>query len=310
MTKSNTAQSEESPASSPSLPIRTVSALTGVSSFTLRAWERRYGLVVPQRTENGQRVYTARDVDRIKKVLALLDSGVALPQVNGLLDAIAEQEVPTPTRDFWTRLRDRMADRISDFDESGLDEAYQEALALHPIETVTGNLLLPLLNAVGARWLSTEIGIAEEHFFAIYLRNKLGARFHHRRIPHNGPLLLCACLPGERHDLGQLLFALAAHDRGYRTVLLGADVPLTAVEAAAGKTSADAVVLSATIEPPASFWTDDLKSLVDAVSMPVLVGGATSLTHRRQIAECGAHDLGCDLRLSFQRLGEVFERAG
>lgn len=286
-------------------PIRTVSALTGVSAFALRAWERRHGLITPQRTANGQRLYSQADVDRIWRILALLDSGMSIGQVAAVIDDTPEPGAAPPAEDFWSRYRARMDEAITAFDEHSLDNAYQAALALHPLEQVTERLLLPLLRSVGQRWLSSERGIAEEHFFSVYLRNKLGARFHHRRLIESGPLLLCACLPGERHEIGLLLFALAAHERGFRCVLLGADVPSNAVEAAALRVKADAVALSAYIEPPETFWTENLPRLVKAVAVPVFVGGPLSLTHRGHILEAGAHDLGSHLNLSFQRIKET-----
>mgnify|MGYP000620965887 FL=1 len=54
-------------------PIRTISNLTGVNAVTLRAWERRYGLIRPKRTPKGHRLYTESDLERIKRVLELLD---------------------------------------------------------------------------------------------------------------------------------------------------------------------------------------------------------------------------------------------
>ncbi len=289
-------------------PIRTAAALTGVSAFALRAWERRHGLITPQRTANGQRLYSQADVDRIRHILALLDSGMAIGQVAEVIDDTPEVDAAPPVEDFWSRQGARMAEAIAAFDEQSLESAYQEALALHPMEQVTERLLLPLLRHVGQRWLSSECGIAEEHFFSVYLRNKLGARFHHRRIMESGPLLLCACLPGERHEIGQLLFALAAHERGFRCVLLGADVPTSVVEAAASRIKADVVTLSASVEPPETFWTESLPRLVKAVTVPVFVGGPLCLTHRGRILHAGAHDLGSHLNLSFQRIKEAMPR--
>lgn len=299
---------DTSPSAQRTFPIRTVAALTGVSTFTLRAWERRYGLINPRRTDSGQRVYTQSDVDRIGRILALLDSGLAIGQVAGVLDTQAESDGSGESSAFWSGLRIRMTVRIADFDEQGLDDAYQTALSLYPIERVTENLLLPLLRAVGTRWLESDVGIAEEHFFAVYLRNKLGARFHHRRLPERGPKLLCACLPGERHELGLMLFGLAAQERGYRTVLLGADVPLGTVAEAAGRLAADLVVLSGCLDPEETFWTEGLRGLVESVATPVCVGGRVTLTHRGQILDAGAHDLGNDIPLSFQRIDKAMHR--
>ena len=66
-------------------PIRTVASLTGVNAITLRAWERRYGLIKPVRTDSGHRLYTQVDIDTIHQVVALLDKGVAISQVRNAL---------------------------------------------------------------------------------------------------------------------------------------------------------------------------------------------------------------------------------
>ena len=115
---------------------------------------------------------------------------------------------------------------VSRFDEQGLDDIYNAALGLHPIETVTQSLLLPVLRELGERWARRDGSVAEEHFFSVYLRSKLGARFHHRTRRSGVTRVLAACLPGEQHEIGLLIFALAAHERGFETVLLAANTPI------------------------------------------------------------------------------------
>ena len=135
--------------------------------------------------------------------------------------------------------------------EDRLEEIYNHVLSLYPIGVVTRKLLTPLLNELGRRWESGRGGVAEEHFFAFYLRNKLGARYHHRTRSNGGPLLLIAGLPGEHHEFGLLLFSLAAHEAGYRIIPLGADMPLGELVAVARKKACSAIVLSGALEPSA-----------------------------------------------------------
>ena len=127
---------------------------------------------------------------------------------------------------------------------------YSQALSLYPIETVTDDLLLPVLQELGRRWKSGEGSIAEEHFFSVYVRNKLGARFHHRTRTRTGPRILAACLPDEQHELGLLIFSLAAHERGLRIVMLAAQTPLEELALAARRARCNAIVLSSTLTPP------------------------------------------------------------
>ena len=271
------------------LPIRTVAALTGVNPITLRAWERRYGLVRPLRTPKGHRVYTQAHVDEIRRVLALTAEGVSIGQVREALSAEKAQPAKRePSAGPWAGYRARLAAAIAAFDERAMEEICAAALAQHPMARVDRLLLLPMLEELGARWSKVAGGVAEEHFFSAYLRNKIGARFHHRRLPDAGPKLLLACVPGEQHEVGLLLFALAAHDAGMRIVLLGADVPFGEAAAAARRAQCEAVVLSSSIEPDGRRFFDELAQLADWVKRPVFVGGMTALAHADALHAAGA----------------------
>lgn len=74
---------------------------------------------------------------------------------------------------------------------------------------VTSRLIMPVLHVLRERWQAAEGSVSEEHFFGAYLRNKLGARFHHHSTTH-GPKLIAACLPGERRENALMLFSLSA----------------------------------------------------------------------------------------------------
>ena len=292
------------PGDAESYPIRTVATLTGVNPITLRAWERRYGLVKPTRTASGHRVYTRADIDTVHRILALMEDGIAIGRVR---EALTARAVPAPAviKGPWAEVHGRMAAAIAQFDEERLEDAYNELLALHSIERVTRELLLPLLAELGERWRTHSGGIAEEHFFSTYLRNKLGARIHHRSRSATGPKLLAACLAGEQHEIGLLLFALAAHERGYRLVLLGADMPLAEIGSAARRAQADAIVLSGSIEPAAGLFGHELPLLVRAAGVPVLVGGHSSVLGRDEIVAAGAEPLGADVATGLRRLDAV-----
>lgn len=284
-------------------PIRTVSTLTGVNAITLRAWERRHGLVKPVRTESGHRLYTRADIDSIHRILAMLQAGVAIGGMRRALDANGADVPRANDKGPWAGFRARMRAAISQFDERRLEDVYNELLALYPTEHVTREALMPLLAEVGERWGGTPGGIAEEHFFGVYMRNKLGARFHHRSRAVSRPKLLAACLPGEQHEIGLLLFALAAHDEGFQVVLLGVDLPLAEVAVASRRARADAVVLSGSIDPPAALLDSELSRLLREAAVPVFVGGLTSVRWRDAIVAAGAQPLGIDVSAALRLIG-------
>lgn len=286
--------------------IGTVSKLTGVGAITLRAWERRYGLIDPIRKESGHRLYTRQHIDQINRITALTQQGIRISQIRPEMLESAVGSDDGPAADQWKGYLDSMLAAIISFDEERVEEIYNEALAIHPIGMVTRKLLTPLLIELGLRWEGGEpSSIAEEHFFAFYLRNKLGARFHHRPRRNSGPLLLLAGLPGEHHDIGLLLFALAAIEVGYRVLPFGPDMPLDHLAKIAHAKQCTAIVLSGAVEPPGEVLEDALPGLVTATRLPVFVGGLSSVYSCDAITKAGAEPLGQDIDHGLQRLREV-----
>jgi len=286
-------------------PIRTVSDLTDVNAITLRAWERRYGLFEPVRKASGHRLYTQANIDLITRVVGLLDRGMRIGQIKAQLDAEkAVQDKDSVVNDIWKRYVDRMIAAVIQFNEEGLEETYGDALSLYPIDMVTEKLLMPLLRELGRRWAENEGSIAEEHFFAFYIRNKLGARFHHRSKTNDGPSLLLACLPGDRHEAGLLLFALAANAAGYRVILLGADMPLEELPAAVRKTGCAAIILSGILLPESEVLKA-LPALTGQSDVPVFLGGYASVKVHDALKRAGVIVLGTDLKSGLARLLDI-----
>ena len=265
------------------LPIRTVSSLTGVNSVTIRAWERRYGLIIPQRTPKGHRLYTQQNVERINRIVELLNQGISVGHVKPLLDQSTGNAATSSRTDdvnTWNDQQDKMLAAIERFDEPSLDSTYNDALSLYPLDIVNQRLTTPLLRLLGERWKKRETGIAEEHFFSVYLRNKLGSRIHHLNQRGNGPLLLLACLPGELHETGLLFFALAAVNAGYRVLVLGANTPLQQIPGVLDKKPCAGVVLSGSSKPARGVIGTDLPDLTRQIKTPIFVGGITSVSHQ------------------------------
>jgi MerR family transcriptional regulator, light-induced transcriptional regulator len=279
-------------------PIRTVAALTGVKAITLRAWERRYGLIRPGRTGKGHRLYSHGDIEQIRRVLSLLDRGVQISRVGAILagEERAGKTAASGHKGPWHRYLHRFAAAIANFNEDELDAIHDEALLIHPIEHLTKELLLPALARLGERWDGRVGGIAEEHFLASYLRSKLGARLQRPSRYANGPRLLAACAPQEHHEIGLVLFALEARAAGFRIILLGADNPLAEIAAAHQQARSEALVISSSVGTAPWLYEGDLSALVRRVDVPVFVGGATAVTHRKAVIQAGAIPLGTEAR--------------
>jgi DNA-binding transcriptional MerR regulator len=289
------------------VPIRTVSSLTGVNPVTLRAWERRYGLIKPVRTPKGHRLYTMADVELINQAITLLESGMSISQVGKVLTAgsLKPQDTAEAAFDPWSTYQRRLIKAIVAFDESTLNTVYNEVLSLYPIDIVTGRLIIPLLQELGRRWEKALGSIAEEHFFSVFLRNKLGARFHHHPRESKGPGLLATCLPGEQHEVGILLFALAAADREYRLILLGANTPLAELPPVVERTACQGIVLSGSAEVPEPVIREELPRLLQQVKVPVFIGGRVTARYTETLATTRALMLGDDFTLALRQVDSV-----
>jgi len=294
----------------PTYNLKVVIRETGLKPDTLRAWERRYGLVIPQRTPKGHRLYTQQDVERIHRIVELLEQGISVGHVKPLLDQVAGYvTAPSATGegDTWKDHQDRMLSAIEGFDEQALDRSYNDALSLYPLDIVNQRLTSPLLHLLGERWQKRATGIAEEHFFSLYLRNKLGARIHHMNQRGNGALLLLACLPGELHETGLLFFALAAVDAGYRALILGANPPLQQIPAVLDTRPCAAVVLSGSSKPARGVIDSELPDLIDRVKTPVFIGGDTAISHQAKLEQGGAICLGKNITQGLQLINKTLK---
>jgi DNA-binding transcriptional MerR regulator/methylmalonyl-CoA mutase cobalamin-binding subunit len=284
--------------------ISSVSNMTGVNPITLRAWERRYGLITPARTPKGHRLYSDDDVLLIHRVLDLLKQGIAISQVSRFLEPAKPDTQLSPKKDSteiqsladqgivslapWATYQARMLKAVISFDEHLLEDAYNESMSLYPVDLVTKHLLVPLLSTLGDRWNRKMGGVGEEHFFSVFMRNKLGSRFHHRNLNNTGPRILTACLPGELHELGVLLFSLAAHDMNYRITLLGANMPIGELESIARLTNSDAIALSATVLENEADTQQQIKELTNSCDIPIFIGGQIADNHRQLISDADA----------------------
>jgi len=293
-------------------PIRELVRRTGVNASTLRAWENRHGLLTPTRTPSGHRLYSLSDVRRIQRLQEWLGQGLSLGEIAPLLAewSAADSVHPAPglvlpdvpEHSSWYGYLLETLKALEDFSIERLDALYSEACALYPIDIVTDNLLIPALEQIGQRWDKRPSGIAEEHFFSAWLRNKLGARLHHAASVGRGPQLILACLPHENHEIGLLMFALIALQRGYRVIYLGANMPLRQIIHVSRHTQAQGIVLAGRSAEDPRIVLGDIAWLVENGAPPIFVGSHFGEQARSKLEEAGAIPLGASMVLGMRLL--------
>jgi cobalamin-dependent methionine synthase I len=124
-------------------------------------------------------------------------------------------------------------------------------------------------------------------------------------IRKSGVQILVAGLPGENHEIGLLLFSLAAHESGFRVISLGANMPLTELAKVARQKKCMAIVISGAIEPSQATLRIDIPELVKSSDVPVMVGGLSSVYSCDAINKAGAEALGRDIEHGLKRMAEI-----
>jgi MerR family transcriptional regulator, light-induced transcriptional regulator len=257
---------------------------TGASPELLRAWERRYGLLRPTRSQGGFRLYTAADEERIRRMKEYLARGVAAAEA-ARLAADAEPppgaETSTPavlapetTADGPPPLQAaarELAGALDRFDEEQAHAMLDRLLAAYRIETILRDLLVPYLHDLGERWAGGEVSVAQEHFASNLLRGRL-LGLARGWGQGRGPTAVLACLPGEQHDLGLIAFGITLYRRGWRIIYLGPDTPIATIGQATDSIAPDLVVLAGTAPEPFAAHANAIADL--ARQSMVALGGA------------------------------------
>jgi MerR family transcriptional regulator, light-induced transcriptional regulator len=208
--------------SNPQLRIGELARRTGVATELLRAWERRYGLLSPARTDSGYRLYSAHDVERVRRMRELLGSGLSAAEA--ARQALAE---PAPARGdeiVPAAAGAELRPALERLDDAAAQAAFDRLLADYSAPAMLEGVVLPLLSDLGDGWERGEISVAQEHFASNLIRGRLLGLARGWDLG-SGPRAVLASPPGERHDLGLIIFGLALREHGWRITFLGADTP-------------------------------------------------------------------------------------
>jgi DNA-binding transcriptional MerR regulator/methylmalonyl-CoA mutase cobalamin-binding subunit len=235
-------------ATTPLYNIKAVVQATNISPSTLRAWERRYNMCQPQRSDSGYRLYSDRDIAIIRWLKAQVDAGmsisqavawlqtlidesangqsVALPDPSGRIQEAVHAAAPTQLDvQNFALLHARLLEALLLFNEHEAEQVLGSAFSLYPIEHVGEFVVVPTMVEIGERWHRGELSITREHYATNYLLQRLGAIL--RVVPngYSGPLVWVGCAPGEKHEMGILLLCIYLRRAGYQVRYLGQDLP-------------------------------------------------------------------------------------
>jgi DNA-binding transcriptional MerR regulator len=255
---------------------------TGVSPELLRAWEQRYGLLQPKRTAGGFRLYSAADEARVQRMQGLVSGGLAAAQAARLVLSGGEPAPPT-TSPSATTLEDAtgaLTASLDRLDEQAANAALDRLFTAYTVETVLQEVILPYLHSLGERWEAGEVSVAQEHFASNLLRGRL-LGLAQGWGQGRGPGAILACVPGEHHELGLLVFGVALHRRGWRITYLGTDSPIGPVADISRSVVPAVVVLLGMTEEGFLDQAREIEKLAEQVQVVIAGRGATHEVARR-----------------------------
>lgn len=264
----------------------------GVRVDTLRAWERRYGLLRPQRSTGGFRLYSSDDEAIVRAMVREIDRGFPPSQAAKLAlawDAARDGrpgELPSslgaeasstssvgPTH--LDAMRAQLGRALVSFDGGRAHELLDALFAEFTLNAVLRDVVLPSLQRIGDGWARGEVTVAQEHFASQLIRDRLLGLARHWD-QGRGPRALLSCPADERHDIGLICFGLVLSNHGWRITFLGPDTPVTALAEAVQATSPDLIVLTATVTERLLSIVQPLRALAADRDLVLAGPGATS----------------------------------
>lgn len=247
----------------PTYNLKAVLKETGLSADVLRAWERRYGLPMPQRTPGGHRLYSEYDIEMVKWLKARQAEGFSISRAvkswkemveagrDPLAEMISEPAPPPPMeRSFATQthvelLRRAWLDACLEFNERKAEEILSQSFALYPVETVCMEILQRGLHLIGSDWYQGKVSVHQEHFASALAIRRLDALITTAPAPTRSQTVMIGCPPGEWHTFPVLLLSLLLRRRGLRIVYLGANITTERLEETAALIYPNLIVLAA-----------------------------------------------------------------
>lgn len=232
--------------------IGTAARLSGLSTHAIRVWERRYGVLSPDRSQGGARLYSEEEVARLRLLKRAVDRGHPIGQIVALdgveLERLARgQIVPTyadPAPATGEPLLDELVEALQRFDSLRADQLLERARARHSARTLLREVLSPLLRRVGDAWAGGKLCVASEHVATALVRDYAGALL--RQFPRDADTetLVITTPAGELHEIGALLASATAAMQGFGVVYLGPNLPASEIARAVEGADSRVVALS------------------------------------------------------------------
>jgi len=283
-------------------PIKTVAQKTGLSTHVIRAWEKRYQVIEPLRTETNRRLYSEEDIYRLTLLKKAIKSGHTISSICDL-DINSLKELVAEGSDYKDNSRveensnrsveyhfEQCLNAIRNFDAAQFEEALLRASVELTQPVLIKSIILPIISSIGEQWKDGSLRVMHEHLATAVLKPFLhNLRISYRSSP-NAPSIIVATPIGQIHELGALITALVAASEGWQVIYLGPNLPAEEIVSAINIKKADLVLLSIVYpanDPYLKLELEKLRNLLPS-SVKIIIGGRVSESYQEIIDDIGA----------------------
>jgi len=258
--------------------IKVVANRTGLSQHVIRVWERRYGAVTPRRTETNRRIYSERDIEKLKLLQQATAAGhqigrIAQHSVDELQRIVAQDvgtantgelshadQIRIPPVAPATHL-ETCLQAVEGFDTPALEKALMHASVVLSLPDLLEKVVGPLMEKVGEFWQEGSLRVAHEHAVSSVVRTFLGNLRFSKPATEYAPAAIVATPAGQLHAIGALMAAVTAAAEGWQVIYLGPNLPAQEIALAATSKNAKAILLSIVYPQDDPFLGDELGRL-------------------------------------------------
>ncbi len=296
---------------------------TGLKPDTLRAWERRYGIPNPDRTAGGHRLYSQDDIHLLKWLVARQEEGLSISRAVDLWQRLLDdsknpfKELPVesaeegpivrnvvPVGATLIQMREAWIEACMAFQEQSAENILNQAFSMYSPELVCFELLQHALSDIGHNWYEGKVTVQQEHFASGLARRRIEALLVGAAPPTRVGRILISCAPEEEHTYSSMLLTLLLRRRGWEATYLGANVPMSRLEATIAAIEPKIVILTAQTLPTAATLLS-MAELFRKQGLMVAFGGLVFTRLPLLIQRIPGHYLGDTLQGSPQTIEQL-----
>lgn len=257
--------------------IKQVSEKLDIPAVTIRAWENRYNVVAPTRTEGGHRLYSEKDMETLKWIkIQVHEKNMKISDAVRLLQASPPAPAPHPSQNNkYGELQEKLYGSLVNLDTQEANQIADLAFSLYDYEEVFHHILVQVLYKVGDEWENGSISVAQEHFASQFIINRCTQFL--RVLPVNPALqkVLAFCPEGEQHQIGLMVFSLFLKKKGHDVIYLGPNTPFEGLAELIKMKDVSVVAISMTNPDPISKVENWISSTLKMrSSLRFIVGGS------------------------------------